>query len=391
MTQTENPPATHASTPRRPRRRRALLLSLAALVALLAIARLALPSIIRNAINRRLDAIPAYRGHVDDVGLSLYRGAYTIQGLQLDKREAGETRPFLSVENIDFSLAWKELLHGKVVSEITARRPKLNFVQGPTAETSQLDFDRRWQDVINDLFPIEITNFTVTAGEIHYVALERKPPVDVFIRNLHVEARGLRNRPDLDAKSPLATILVEATTPGNGQLALSSELEPLAPRPRFHVKMKIEKLSLPAVNQFLLAYGKVDVSAGVFTGYLEMVARDGHYEGYFKPFFEDLQFKSAADPEKSIFARVWEKMVAGLAKLVKNDDTEQVALRIPFEGDFGDTKVGRWESIKTLFRNGFIRALAEGLDGHPRAKGNPEKPATPSDPEAEKNAPAANH
>jgi hypothetical protein len=362
---------------------------LAIVVVGLVTARLMLPSFIKSAINRRLDAIPAYHGHVDDVALSLYRGAYTMTGLQLDKREAGETRPFLAVESIDFSIAWRELLHGKVVSEITARRPKLNFVQGATKETSQLDFDRRWQDVIHDLFPVEITHFTVTGGEIHFVALERKPPVDIFLRNVHVEARGLRNRPDLDQKDPMATILIAATTPGDGQLALSSELEPLAPQARFHLKMKIEKLSMPAVNQFLLAYGNVDVSAGVFTGYLEMVARNGHYEGYFKPFFEDLVFKSAADPGKSIFARVWEKMVAGLAKLVKNDDTEQVALRIPFEGDFGDTKVGRWESIKTLFRNGFIRALAEGLDGHPRPKGNPEKPATPSDPDAERKRPAA--
>jgi hypothetical protein len=128
------------------------------------------------------------------------------------------------------------LFRGKMVSEITARRPKLNFVQGTTKENSQLDFDRRWQDAIQDLFPIEITDFTVTEGEVHYVAPERKPPVDIFIRNVHIQARGLRNRPDLDQKSPMATILVEGITPGNGQLALSSELEPLAPDPRFHLK-----------------------------------------------------------------------------------------------------------------------------------------------------------
>jgi len=356
------------------------------LVLLLVVVRLFLPSILKRAINERLDQIPAYSGRVEGVGVSVFRGAYSMHGLQLDKREAGETRPFLSVEHIDFSLAWGQLFRGKVVSEITVLRPRLNFVQGATKETSQLDFDRRWQEVINDLFPIEITDFTVNEGEVHFVALERKPPVDVFIRDLHIQARGLRNRPDLDTGDQQATILVEATTPGNGKLALSSELEPLAPDPRFHLKLKIEKLSLPALNQFLLAYGNVDVSSGEFTGYLEIVARDKHYQGYFKPFFENLNFKSASDQEKSLFARLWEKMVSGLTSLVKNDETEQVALRIPFEGDFGDAKVETWESIKTLFRNGFIRALAEGLDGHPRPKGNDEKPATPSDPDAEKKA-----
>lgn len=352
-------------------------------------ARLALPSVLKRAINRRLDRIPGYRGQVEGVGVSLLRGAYTMTDLQLEKRETGGTKPFLAVDNVDFSVAWGELIRGRILSEISARHPRINFVQGPTAETSQLDFDRRWQDVIKDLFPIEITHFAVTEGELHFVSPERQPPVDIFVRDLHIVARGLRNRPDLHQNQETATLLVEGTTPGNGQLALASELEPLAPDPRFHLKLKIEKLSLPALNQFLLAYGKVDVSAGEFTGYLEMVARDRKYSGYFKPFFEHLEFRNAADADKSIFARLWEKIVAGLASLVKNNDTEQVALRIPFEGDFGDTRVERWESIKTLFRNGFIQALAEGLDGHPRPKGNPEKPPTPSDPDADKKAPAA--
>jgi hypothetical protein len=382
----------HAQTdPRVPHRRwpRWLAVTALLLVFLLVVARLTLPHLLKTAINQRLESIPSYTGHVNEVGVSLIRGAYTMNGVELKKRDVDGTRPFLAVEAIDFSLVWRELLRGRIVSEIHATRPRLNFVQGATRETSQLDFDRRWQDVINDLFPIEITHFEVTEGELHFVAPERDPPVDIFVRDLKVVVRGLRNRPDLNRGDAVATILVEGVTPGNGQLALSSELEPLAPRPRFHLKLKIDKLSLPAVNQFLLAYGNVDVSAGEFTGYLEMVARDDHYQGYFKPFFENLQFKSASDADKSIFVRVWEKMVAALAQVVKNRDTEQVALRIPFEGDFGATRVETWESIKALFRNGFIQALAEGLDGHPRPKGNEEKPATPSDPEAEKKVPEA--
>jgi hypothetical protein len=357
------------------------------LLLLLLAARLVLPQFLKAAINRRLETIPAYTGSVDAVGVSLLRGAYTMRGLQLEKREASGTRPFFAADAIDFSLVWGELLRGRVVSEIQATRPRLNFVRAATHETSQLDFDRRWQDVINDLFPIEITHLEATEGELHFVAAQNDPPVDVFVRDLKVVARGLRNRPDLDKGDATATLLAEGVTPGNGKLALSSELEPLAPKPRFHLKLKIDKLSLPAMNQFLLAYGNVDVSEGEFTGYLEMVARDDHYRGYFKPFFENLQFTSAADADKPVLTRLWEKLVAGLARLVKNSKTDQVALRIPFEGDFGATRVETWESIRTLFRNGFIRALAEGLDGHPRPKGADEMPATPTDPDAEKKVP----
>ena len=336
--------------------------------------RLALPSLLRNAINRRLEAIPDYAGRVDDIGISLLRGAYTMRGVRIEKREGDTAHPFVTAEEVDFSLAWRELFRGMVVSEIVAHRPRLNLVRTATKEGSHLDFDRRWQEVINDLFPIEITHFEATQAELHYVAPDRDPPVDIFLRDLHVRARGLRNRPDRDTDELPAVVLVDGITPGNGTLSLSGELEPLAAQPRFHVRLKIDRLSLPAINQFLLAYGNVDVSAGEFTGYVEMVARDGAYQGYLKPFFENLKFSSPKDAEKSLFARLWEKIVAGVAHLVKNDDTEQVAMRIPFSGQFGDTSVGTWESIRTMLRNGFIQALHEGLDGHPRPKGDPSPP-----------------
>ena len=88
------------------------------LVVVLLTARLMLPHFLKSAINRRLEAIPAYSGRVDAVGLSLFRGAYTMRGLQLEKREAGGTRPFFAVDELDFSLVWSELLRGRVVSEV---------------------------------------------------------------------------------------------------------------------------------------------------------------------------------------------------------------------------------------------------------------------------------
>jgi len=367
---------THLSHPSHPVRRWLLIVGLVLVLALLG-ARLALPGWLKSAVNRRLEAIPAYTGQVDKVTVSLWRGAYAMEGVRIQKREADTTHPFVSVEHLDFSLAWKELLHGQVVSEIVARRARLNFVQAGNARESQLDFDRRWQDVINDLFPIEITHFEVTDGELHFVAPAREPPVDIFLRNLHVRARGLRNRPDLNRDAYPATVLVEGVAPGNGNLSLTSELEPLAERPRFHLRLKVDKLSLPAVNQFLQAYANIDVSAGEFTGYVEMVAHDGKYEGYLKPFFENLVFKSPQDKEKNLFARLWEKVVALAAKLLKNNETDQVAMRVPFSGEFGATSVGFWESVRTLLRNAFVEALKEGLDGHPRPKGDTEKVPTP--------------
>src|SRR4051812_32088687 len=51
----------------------------------LIIFRLFLPLIVKNYVNKVLAHIPGYHGWVDDIDISLYRGAYVINGLHLYK------------------------------------------------------------------------------------------------------------------------------------------------------------------------------------------------------------------------------------------------------------------------------------------------------------------
>jgi hypothetical protein len=361
---------------------RRTVITMAAVGLFLLAMRIALPFVLKQQINRRLAAIPGYHGRVERVDVSIFRGAYTMAGVRIQKLAGGVAQPFFSAEQVDFSLFWGDLFHGRVVSEIALDHPRLNFVQGATAASSQLDVtDQRWQDVIRDLFPIEITRLDVHEGAVHFAAPDRDPPVDVFIQNLTAKIRGLRNRPDPAGGEYPAQILIGGTTKGRGRLSLAAELEPLAAQPHFHLVFKIDRLELPMLNPFLRSYANVDVRQGLFTGYLEMFARDGHFNGYLKPFFEDLDFDNAAvDEKKGVFTRLWENLVAAFTRLVTNDRTEKMALRIPFSGDFTDPQVGVWASVRTLFRNGFIQALQEGLDGHAKDRPVP----TPSDPDPDK-------
>lgn len=344
--------------------------------------RLALPMILRAAINHRLNRVPSFIGHVDGVGLSFIRGAYTMSGVEIQKRSGQTTVPFFSARKIDFSVAWRELIHGKLVSDIEVDQGRINFVKGPSQESSQLEADRRWQEVVNDLFPIEITHFEINHGSIHFLDTAREPKVDISITDLHALAEGLRNRPAEKRDEFPAKITAEGETIGGGHLSLFVQAEPLADRPHFGLKFELRGVSLPALNSFLRAYSHVDVSRGRFELYLEVAARGGRYEGYVKPFFEDLKFKGTDDQNKNLGQRIWESLVATVAAMVKNHSENQLATRIPFAGEFGQTQVGVWATITNLLHNGFVRALNQGLEGsvHPDAV----KPAG-EPPEAKKN------
>ncbi len=327
--------------------------------------RLALPSLLKRGINDRLDAIPEYMGRVDAVGISLWRGAYTLYGLDIRKRSGLTKEPFAAAKEIDFSIAWRELFRGKIVGDITVLQPKLTFIAAPTQEEKQLATDHRWQDAIHDIFPIDITFLRISEGEVRYINESTTPKVDVRIAHLDSISTGLRNRADTTEGEFPARIDARGETIGGGHLTLITQIEPLAAKPHFLLKLQVEHVAMPALNEFLRAYGGVDVSAGTFNGYLEAMARDGHYRGYFKPFFENVNFSAREGEHPPLHQQIWEGFVRVFAWVFKNHARDDVATRIPFEGDFEATQTSTWETIKTLVRHAFIEPLQQKLDSRP--------------------------
>jgi Domain of Unknown Function (DUF748) len=344
-------------------RHRGLTIAATALFVLLVIARLSAGWVLENSINRRLTRIPGYTGHVSRIYLHLWRGAYSIHDLEIKKKTGKVSEPYFSASYIDFSIAWRELIHGKVVSKIYMEKPRINFVHGAEAATSQTEVDHRWQDVNHDLFPIDITNLEIRDGVLHYADKTSTPSVDVWIRNMHVIATGLQNRPVETSREFPATIDLEGTSLGNGKLRIFTQMEPLAAQPHFYLNVALKDVSMPALNDFLLAYGNVEVTAGTLRVFIEMAARGGRFEGYVKPFFEHLIFTTKTNGEKGGLGHVlWGNLMAALENILKNKPRDQLGMRIPIQGNFGNGTASWWPAVTTMFRHGFIKALPQGIE-----------------------------
>jgi hypothetical protein len=351
---------------------RGALIGCLVVLAVIVIARLCAPYGLKWAINRRLNEIPNYSGHVDSVGLSLWRGAYHMEGLTIAKNGGRVPEPFVAAESIDFSIYWRDLIHARFVSQIYIRNIQLNFHRGKNDDESQLNTDQRWQDVIHDLFPIDITFLDIKGGVLRFVDSTQTPKVDIEVNNLSVRATGLRNRVEDENEAYPAKVEIKGITVGGGELHLYAKAEPLADKPHFEINLELKKVALPALNDFLHAYAGVTVAQGRFELFLQMAMNNGHYEGYVKPFLNDLRLEESA--EKPLGERIWTKLVAALAEFAKNSKTKQVATRIPFSGDKGALDIHTWKSIENGLHHGFIEALSQGFEG----SANPDKVATPA-------------
>lgn len=342
-------------------RRRKWLIALAVAAAVLIGLRLALAPVILHFANRKLDQIPEYRGHIGDVELSLYRGAYQIKDVSLRKVEGASTEPFFAADLADISVEWGALFHGKLVGEVVLEGPRLNFVVAQSKKASQTSIDSSWEDRSKELFPLDINRFEIHNGEIHFRDLTRTPKVDVHLDQIDALAKGLTTRPRGDEALP-ATFHATGRAMNHAKLRLDMKLDPWARYPTFDMDGELTGLELKTLNDFLRAYAKVDAEGGTFSLYTEMAGDKGNFKGYVKPILKDVRiFSPGKKNEGGLLESTWQALVGGVEEVLENKQKHQLATQIPLAGKFKNPSAGIWASVGSLLRNGFIRALSPSL------------------------------
>ncbi|HVK57300.1 MAG TPA: DUF748 domain-containing protein [Candidatus Kapabacteria bacterium] len=334
-----------------------LILLITALVTL----RLALPTIVQHYVNNKLDELPEYDGRIGDVDIHLIRGAYSIDDVDIEKTTGSVPMPFFSARTVDLSMEWREIFQGALVGEIQVLGCSLNFVKGENEEDSQTSIDNSWLKIVQDLFPFRINRFTIREGAIWFHDLGTEPKVDVYLTNLVAVCTNLYNTRDLATELP-ADFRARGTTLGGGLLELHVKLDPLADEPMFDLELGLTEVNLVALNEMLEAYGRFNVKRGTFEAFAEIAGSEGTFDGYVKPFFEDLNVFELEQDAKNPAKLIWQAIVAGAVKVFKNHPQDQVATKVPVSGTFEKTDIEIWTTIVNVLRNAFFEAFKARVD-----------------------------
>jgi uncharacterized protein YhdP len=341
---------------------RALRIILIVLVALLIGARLALPHWVERYVNRKLDELPDYTGQVGQVRMHLLRGAYSIRDVNIYRDTGRVPLPFFLADRVDFSVEWRQLFRGSLVSEVHMDRARLNFVQGDTDEDSQLGIDRVWVAVMEDLFPFRINRFELRQSEVWYRDLDARPEVHLFVTNMVLVAANLTNIEEHETEFPGALRLTGVTI-GGGDLLAEMRLNLHAPHPTFDLNLEARDMDLTAFNDFLEAYARFDVEQGTLSVFSEIAAKDGQFTGYVRPLAEDIKVVDLTDEEKGFLRQAWEVIIAAVVHIFKNHREDRFGTEIPISGTFDDPEADMWATVVNVLRNTFIEALPAAVGG----------------------------
>jgi hypothetical protein len=331
------------------------------------VGRLMLPYFVTRYVNKVLADIEGYDGSIQDVDISLIRGAYTIHGLKIFKVNGHEKVPFIDIPTTDLSVEWPALFKGSIVGEIIFERPKLNFIGGDGDETKQPGNDTQtgedvdWTEPIKKLMPLQINRLEINDGSVFFYDFTTKPKVDIHLDSLNVIATNLNNAEKQKDRLP-STVTATATSIGGGKLTVNMDINVLKEIPDLDLNLKFEGINMPALNDFFIAYSKTDIEKGQFNLYAELAVNNANITGYVKPIAQNIKVVDWDKDKKNPFNLIWQSIVGVVAEFFENQKEDQFATKVPIQGNLKDIKSGVWPTIWNVFRNAFVQAFERNTD-----------------------------
>jgi uncharacterized protein involved in outer membrane biogenesis len=333
-----------------------LLWVLVVLVVALIVARAMLPIWVRDYGNRKLNEMEDYRGSIAEVDFHLWRGAYSLRGIKIEKTTGNIPVPFFSAPTVDLSVEWKALFDGAFVGEIHFEKPQLNFVNGASKATTQVGLDKPWTDKIRELFPLKINRATVSGGEIHYRDFNKKPKVDVEIDQVRMVATNLTNSRKL-SETLNAEVEIAARPLKSGQLKANIDMDPYAAKPTFSSELEISGVPLVKLNDFAKAYAGITFEEGTLKIAVAMKSEQGKFRGYVEPVFDKMVIFDPKEDTESPIDFIWQGIVGGLTRIIRNHPKDRFGTKVPISGSFDDPAPAVMETVWNVFRNAFVKAF----------------------------------
>lgn len=333
---------------------------LVSILLVLVIIRLALPYVAKNYINKELANIEGYHGSINDLSMSLYKGAFNIGELVIFE-EASENPdiPIIRLPHLDFSIDWKALLNGKVASEIHLDSMEVNLTVLKEEEKDE-EPRKKFAEQLIEMNPMEINKLEITNATIAYLDPTVQPQVDVHFDDFNLYGENLSNVEDEEKALP-GYIKINSSAMGEGRMDIEMHVNILKEIPDFDLNLAFEDINLVKFNNFIEAYANLKLKAGTLSVFSESIVKNGEIKGYVKPVIENFDVDQGGE-DKNLPKRVYEAVVDFIGGVIENPKEEQIASRVEIAGKVEGIETDPWQAVFTLLRNAFIEAYSKEIE-----------------------------
>jgi hypothetical protein len=215
------------------------------------------------------------------------------------------------------------------------------------------------RDAGNKGVVLKLDKLDLVKSNLGLVNKTKKTSYRMFVSDANLHVTNLSNQ----FREGPAVAKLRGKFMGSGPSVAHFHYRPNKSGADFDLDLAIEDTELTAMNDILRAYGKFDVTAGTFSCYSQLRVQNGQMTGYVKPFLAGIKvYDPEQDRQKSVFHKLYEMLVGGIANLFENKRTDEVATRADISGPAGSAKTSVWQIIGRAFENAFVKAILPGFE-----------------------------
>ncbi len=320
----------------------------------LIILRAQLPSMVKDYLNDKLADMGDYQGELADVDIHLWRGAYSVNQLEINKKDQPSV-VFFKAQTIDIAISWPALLKGKVVAEVDLIQAEIHLVDD--GEKDEPSGESTWRQTVQEILPLQIDVLNIENGEIHFHNFSSDPQVHLVFHQLEGQITGLSNA-DRSDSAEYANFDLKGILFDNASASVDGRLDPLGDFHDFEINMKVIGIDLLKLNDFAEAYGNFNFKSGNGDFVMELTAKDAQLTGYAKPTLDNVEiFDLEKDLQDGVFSAAWQAVVGAFGQIFRNQPADRIATQIEIRGNLDDPDTSVWQAFRAIMKNAFVDAF----------------------------------
>jgi hypothetical protein len=362
--------------------RKILIVLLVALLIALSL-RVVAPSIVLWYVNKTIAETQGITGKVEDIDLALFRGAYVIEGIDIQQQKADASSPFIHIHKVDLSILWSALFEGHLVSEIVLHSPTISLSDSrdqSVIESDEVLQETTWIGLAKDLVPLSIDRLEIIDGKMSFAANFAEEQSEFIVSNITLLARNIAIRQNSDQ---VGDLFIGGSIQGQTPFKLTATFNPNKNKPTFDMNLEVAKLPVKAVEPMMKIYAPFDFEAGEIDMASELLAEQGKIDGYIKVGVYNLDIFSwhedVIEDNDNPLELIVEALGGFISSLFENQNRDLIATKIPINGDFSEPDLSIVEAILGIIRNAFVEAYKLDVEHSVPAKSpKPEEVSEPA-------------
>jgi hypothetical protein len=310
----------------------------------------------------------AVKGHADFLSKPIpgVHVLYKLENVPLERLDVLSSRANLDIDG-GILASRGEVEYGPKnreahVADVTIGDLRLDYIHTAATTSAEKKRASKAAEVVKDDQPamlVRLDRVHCEDSNFGFVNRAADRPYRVFVNGTDLVVTNLSS----GFRKGAAKARLTGRFMGSGATRASATFREPSSGPDFDLNVAVEGASLPAMNDLLRAYGKLDVVKGTFSLYSEIKIHDGRIDGYVKPLIKDVDvYSSKQDKKKPLLKKLYEKVVGGLSHILKNRPREEVATVVDISGPLEDPDASIWETVVRLVSNAFVKAILPGFD-----------------------------